>query len=78
MRRELARNCTLLVSPANTILTEPDIYDRNLYVVATGQVRISIPDHPDEDQRRGFLLGEQGVFWGTLNGQWATRTGYWP
>ncbi len=62
MRRELARNCTLLVSPANTILTEPDIYDRNLYVVATGQVRISIPDHPDEDQRRGFLLGEQGVF----------------
>ncbi len=62
LRRQLARRGTLLVSPANTVITEPGIGDHSLYVVATGKVRISTPSHPDERERRGRVVGELAVF----------------
>ena len=62
LRRRLARQSRLLIAGPGTIITKPGSGDRNLYVVATGSVRLSVPAHPDEGQRRGWLVGEQAAF----------------
>lgn len=61
-RRQLARRSRLLIAEPGTIITEPGLRDRNLYVLATGSVRLSVPSHPDEGQRRGWLVAEGGAF----------------
>ncbi len=62
MRRRLARESRLLIAAPGTVITEPGRDDRNLYVVATGQIRLAVPSHPDEGQRRGWLVGERAAF----------------
>ena len=62
LRRQLARRSRLLIAEPGTIITEPGLQDRNLYVLATGSVRLSAPTHPDEGQRRGWLVGEGSAF----------------
>ena len=47
-RRQLARRSRLLIAEAGTVITEPGLRDRNLYVLAAGSVRLSVPSHPDE------------------------------
>lgn len=61
-RRQLARRSRLLIAEPGTVITEPGLHDRNLYVLAAGSVRLSVPSHPDEGQRRGWLVGEGSAF----------------
>ncbi len=61
-RRQLARRSRLLIAEPGTVITEPGLGDRNLYVLAAGSVRLSVPNHPDEGQRRGWLVGEGSAF----------------
>ncbi len=61
-RRQLARRSRLLIAEPGTVITEPGMRDRNLYVLAAGSVRLSVPSHPDEGQRRGWLVGEGAAF----------------
>ena len=61
-RRQLSRRSRLLIAEPGTIITEPGLEDRNFYVLATGSVRLSAPSHPDESQRRGWLVGEGAAF----------------